>query len=402
VTDTSATVPRAQGARTRDDAIVAAAEIAARLPERWAETEALRRVPDATLADLRDAGLLRINQPARFGGVELGIEAAFDVCVALAGGDVAIAWAYALLASHEWIVGLFPASAQDDVWGDDPELLVASSFAPSQATVERVDDGWRLAGRWPWSSGSDHASWVMLGFRTPPEQPGAPGPVRWALVPCTDYRVDDDWHAIAVQGTGSNTVVVADAVVPDHRVIDPMLAVLGMAPGAEVNPTPLFRVPFTGLSIYLAGPVLGGARAASRHLADYISTKTHLWTGEVIGRQDPMLGHVGEVEARVSSAEAVLRAGARNLDATAGQPVDPVGALALVRDTAFAVRLCADAVDEAMRWSGASAVREGHRANKWWRDVRALSAHQGFNTDSAYVGWARAALGLPPLPGPFA
>ena len=155
------------------------------------------------------------------------------------------------------------------------------------------------------------------------------------------------------------------------------------------------------IALYLAAPILGGARAASRRFAEYISTKTLIYTGQEIGKQDAMLVHVGEIEARVSAAETILRAAARQLDASAGQPVDPVAALAMGRDCTFAVRLCVEAVDEVMRWSGASAVFEGHQANKWWRDVRALSAHQGFNADTAYGNWGRIALGLPPAPGPF-
>jgi 3-hydroxy-9,10-secoandrosta-1,3,5(10)-triene-9,17-dione monooxygenase len=387
---------------TRDAAIAHAARIAATLPERWAETEQLRRVPDRTIADLRDAGLLRINQPARFGGAELGLETILDVGATLGEGDVSVGWTYVILASHQWIIGLFPDEAQHDVWDADDTRLMSSAFAPSSAQVERVDGGYRLrVGRWPWSSGSDHAQWAMLGFRVPAEEPGGPTPVRWALVPRSDYEVLDDWRTTAVQGTGSNTLAVTDAIVPDHRVLDPFLAVAGMAPGAEVNPSPIFRLPFTCLAFYLAAPILGGTRAAARHFTEYIGTKTLLYTGQKMAEQEPMLVHIGEVAARASAAETLLRNAVRDLDASAGAPADPVVALGQGRDCAFAVRLCVEAVDEAMRWSGASAVFEGHPANKRWRDVRALSSHQGFNSDTAFGNWGRIALGLPPAPGIF-
>ena len=387
---------------SRDEALERAALIAERLPSRWTETEQLRRVPDSTMSELRSSGLLRVNQPARFGGAELGVEAVLDLGATLAEGDVSVGWAYAILVSHEWIIGLFPDAAQQDVWADDPTILMSSSFAPSKATVTRVDGGWRLQdGVWPFSSGSDHGQWAMLGFRIPPEVDGGPSAVRWGLVPRGDYRVGDDWRTIGAQGTGSNALHVEDLIVPDHRTLDPMLALMGCAPGAEVNPSPLFRRSFNSLALYLASPILGGARAAVKQFATYMESKRLIYTGERVGTEGAMLVHLGEVAAMVSVAETVLRGAARSLDDPAAPPPDPATAMALGRDCTFAVRLCNDTVDETMRWSGGSAIYEGHQANKWWRDVRALAAHQGFNTDTAYGNWGRLLMGLPPLAGPF-
>ncbi len=354
------------------------------------------------MAELKAAGLMRVNQPARFGGDELGVEAVVDIASTLAEGDVSVGWAYTILVSHNWIVGLFPDQAQRDVWGTDPTRLASSSFAPSRATVERVDGGYRLRdGLWPWSSGSDFGSWAMVGFRAgPPNEAGLP-PVRWGLIERGQYDVRSDWRTISAQGTGSNSLQVDDAVIPDHRIIDPLLAMIGQTPGAEVNPSPLFRLSFSNLALYLAAPILGGARAAVKSFAAYMETKKLIYTGQRVGTEGAMLVHMGEVAAKVSVAETVLRAAARAQDESGGEPVDPGVTLAMARDATFAVRLCADTVDDTMRWSGASAIFEDHHANKWWRDVRALAAHQGFNTDTAYGNWGRMTMGLPLLPGPF-
>ena len=387
--------------RSAPAAVELAREIAARLPDRWEETERLRRVPDATMAELHASGLLRLNQPARFGGPELGVEAVLDVGSTLAEGDVSVGWAYVILASHEWIIGLFPDQAQHDIWDDDPTVLMSSSFAPSKATVERVDGGWVLTdGIWPFSSGSDHAQWAMVGFRTPASD-DTPSAVRWGLVPRADYTVGTDWRTIGAQGTGSNSLSIARAVVPDHRILDPMLALMGMAPGADVNTSPLFRRSFNSLAVYLAAPILGGARAAVKHFTTYMESKRLIYTGERVGTEGAMLVHLGEVAAMASVAETVLRATARHIDDPEAGPPDPSTAMALGRDCTFAVKLCADVVDETMRRSGGSALYEGHQANKWWRDVRGLAAHQGFNTDTAYGNWGRLMMGLPPSAGPF-
>ena len=132
-----------------------------------------------------------------------------------------------------------------------------------------------------------------------------------------------------------------------------------------------------------------------------MQSKRLIYTGERVGTEGAMLVHLGEVAAMTSAAEAVLRAAARQIDDPAAGPPDPAAALAVGRDCTFAVKLCADAVDETMRRSGGSALFEGHQANKFWRDVRGLSAHQGFNTDTAYGNWGRLVMGLPPMAGPF-
>jgi 3-hydroxy-9,10-secoandrosta-1,3,5(10)-triene-9,17-dione monooxygenase len=138
-----------------------------------------------------------------------------------------------------------------------------------------------------------------------------------------------------------------------------------------------------------------------KHFTTYMESKRLIYTGERIGTEGAMLVHLGEVAAMASVAETVLRTTARQIDdPDAGAP-DPSTAMALGRDCTFAVKLCADVVDETMRRSGGSALYEGHQANKWWRDVRGLAAHQGFNTDTAYGNWGRLMMGLPPSAGPF-
>ena len=90
---------------------------------------------------------------------------------------------------HNWQLALFPLEAQEEVWGDDDTVVISSSYAPT-GTVERVDGGYLLSGRWSFSSGCDHAGWAFLGGVVPRE-PGTPPPpdMRTFLVPLGDYRI---------------------------------------------------------------------------------------------------------------------------------------------------------------------------------------------------------------------
>ena len=152
---------------TRDEAIAGARELASRLPERRAEIDALRRVPDATMEEFVASGLMRLNQSKRWGGAELGTEAIVEVIAEVAKGDTSAGWVFGLLASHYWLICLFPPEVQEEIWGEDPNVMISSSFAPSEGGGERVEGGYRIRGRWPCSSGSNHCTWAMVGIVAP-------------------------------------------------------------------------------------------------------------------------------------------------------------------------------------------------------------------------------------------
>src|ERR1700757_497692 len=132
------------------------------LRDRAARTEELRRLPPETERDLNEAGLFRIVQPKRVGGSELDYVSLVDCAELLGKGDSSVAWNFANLASHHWMLGLFDRRAQDLVWGKDHNVLIASSFISRAGRARKVDGGYRLRGSWPFSSGAASSEWNML------------------------------------------------------------------------------------------------------------------------------------------------------------------------------------------------------------------------------------------------
>ena len=124
-----------------------------RLRDRASKTEELRRLPPETERDLHDAGLFRIVQPKRVGGSELDYVALIDCADALGQADASVAWNFANLASHHWMLGMFDRQAQDAVWDKDANALIASSFIFPAGRARKVDGGYVLNGHWPFSSG---------------------------------------------------------------------------------------------------------------------------------------------------------------------------------------------------------------------------------------------------------
>ncbi|NCF18503.1 MAG: flavin-dependent monooxygenase, partial [Haliea sp.] len=248
----------------------------------------LRRVPQENIDALQDAGFFLALQPARYGGYELNPQDFFRMQCAIAEGCMSTAWASGIIAVHAFQIALMDARAQEDVWGEDIHTRVSSSYAPL-GKVEPVEGGFRLSGRWGWSSGCDHCSWVLLGAIVPGEG------FRTFLLPNSDYEILDTWQSMGLQGTGSNDIVVEGAFVPDYRTHKQSDGFSGTNPGIEVNGAPLYRLPWAQTFIRVVStPAIGAAREGLRLYKNTVVSKA---SGDVT----KLAGDVSTLE-RVASA----------------------------------------------------------------------------------------------------
>lgn len=217
--------------------------LAARAPK----ADELRRVPDETIVDFREAGFFRMLQPTRWGGLEVEPTTFFEVQRTIATACPSSAWVLGVVAVHAWQLALFPLQAQEDVWGEDSGTLLSSSYAPTGKVV-RAEGGYRINGRWSFSSGCNHCQWVFLGGFVPPETEGKPPEMRTFLLPRSDYTIDDNWHVAGLKGTGSKDIVVENAFVPEHRTHKLIDGYKRQSPGNAVNQAPLYKLPFGQIS----------------------------------------------------------------------------------------------------------------------------------------------------------
>lgn len=189
---------------TRKELLRRATDMVPVLNERAAHTEELRRIPNETVQDILSSGLYRIGVPHRFGGLDVAYGLILEAGAELGRGCGSTAWCYSLWSAHAWLVGHWPLEAQEEVFGDGPDVLCSSSLNPGNYTLEPVTGGFRLSGQWEFSSGCDAAAWTMLGVD------GADGRV-WVLVPRSDYEIIDTWFVSGLRGTGSKDISVKDA-----------------------------------------------------------------------------------------------------------------------------------------------------------------------------------------------
>ena len=230
------------------------------LRERAGRTEELRRVPDETIEDLRNSGLFRILQPRRVGGSELEFRAIVELVSVIGRGDGSTAWVLANLAAHHWLLGMWPQRAQDEVWGQSPDNLIGSALIFPRGRARPADGGYRVTGRWPFSSGVDAASWLLVGAIVQDEETGGTEP-RIFLLPARDFSIIDTWHVIGLGGTGSKDVAVEDMFVPGYRTVAVGQITGGPNPGSAVNPAVLYQLPAVSLFAFcIAGVSLGIAQ----------------------------------------------------------------------------------------------------------------------------------------------
>jgi 3-hydroxy-9,10-secoandrosta-1,3,5(10)-triene-9,17-dione monooxygenase len=234
--DSKAVTPTAAEIVARTRALIPA------LIERAPQGERARRIPDETIADMQAAGLFRVLQPRRWDGYEMDIHTYFDVQMALGEGDMSVAWVYGVVGVHPWAMGILDQRAAEDVWRNDTSTLICSSLMPV-GIAEPVSGGFRLKGRWKYSSGCEHCSWALLGG-SEPSTPGGPVDRRLFLLPRSDYEIVDTWHVSGLRSTGSHDIVVKDAFVPDYRTQKYSDNFRGYGAGLAVNTARVYRLPF--------------------------------------------------------------------------------------------------------------------------------------------------------------
>ncbi|OJF12690.1 3-hydroxy-9,10-secoandrosta-1,3,5(10)-triene-9,17-dione monooxygenase oxygenase subunit [Couchioplanes caeruleus] len=368
------------------------------LRERAQETEDRRALSAETVKALAETGFFRLLQPARFGGYEAHPLTFLRGVRELAAACGSTGWVASVIGVHNWQLALFPAPAQQDVWGDDPGTRMSSSYAPT-GTIRAVDGGYRVNGRWSFSSGCDHADWALLGGIIPPGDDGSPADFRTFLLPATDYVIEDVWHTVGLRGTGSNDIVVTDAFVPAYRSLSFNDTARCACPGQEVNTAPLYRIPYASIFSYaITTPIIGMATGAYDAHVDYLRERVRAAYAGVRAAEDPYSQvRVAIAAADLDAAWLALEADLSELMelATAGEKLPMRLRLRTRRDQVRGTELAIGAVDRLFENSGGRALATGTPIQRFWRDAHAGRVHAINDPERALSLFGRGEFGLP-------
>jgi 3-hydroxy-9,10-secoandrosta-1,3,5(10)-triene-9,17-dione monooxygenase len=389
------------GIPTREQLLDRARKLAPVLKERAAEAEAARNLQAETIQDFQEAGFFRVLQPRRWGGYEMEPSDFFDIQMALAEGDMSAAWVYGVVGCHPYELALFHDQAQADVWGEDDSVLVSSSYQPV-GKVERIDGGFRLSGRWGFSSGSLHCQWVLLGALIPPAAEGQPPEMRTFLVPRTDYVIEDTWDVFGLKATGSNDIVVDGAFVPDYRTHKATDGFLCANPGQLENDGPLYRLPWAQVfTRSVSTAALGATRGALSAFIEIAKSRVSTNTGKA-SKADPLaMAAAAKAAAQVDEMVTTLH---RNFATLLGyaQLAEPMPAdlrLFYRYQSTTVVRRCADLVNEMMPLLGGRAIYNHSPIVRYWLDLNAGRAHVANDPSFAAPDLFMNLMGEEPTPG---
>jgi 3-hydroxy-9,10-secoandrosta-1,3,5(10)-triene-9,17-dione monooxygenase len=368
------------------------------LRDRASRTEELRRLPPETERDLHDAGLFRIVQPKRVGGSEFDYVALVDCADVIGRADASVAWNFANLASHHWMLGMFDKRAQDLVWNKDVNALIASSFIFSSGRARKVDGGYVLHGSWPFSSGVDSSEWNMLASVVSSDDEADGIEYRIFLLNKSDYKILDTWNATGLRGTGSNDVEVKDAFVAEPMTLAVSDLDGGPTPGSAVNPNALYALPVFSLFPYvLSGVALGNAQACLDDYVDIARHRASTYNRAKIGDLQSTQIKIAEASAKIDAARLIMRSTCIEAmaDARRGHVPDIAAKTKSRRDGAYSVNLCTEAVSLLFSASGARGLFTTGALQRQFRDAHAINSHIAFNFDAAGTNYGRVALGLP-------
>lgn len=365
--------------------------------------ESGRKVPTENIEALRDAGFFKALQPAAYGGTPMGAEEYVPAVIAIAGSCASTAWASGLLAQHSHMLALMSPELQDEVWGTNPNALVSSSVAAINGCTEVAGGGVEISGRWGWSSGCDHASWAILGFKRASELLGGMEIPHFAVVPMTDLTIIDDWHVSALCGTGSKTLELNDVYVPEHRIESIIALSSGGTKGFGHHPG-IFHAPFSPwFSLGFSAVSLGVSLRFLELYKEKVKTRTRAYTGAAEINSVPAMLRVAESHHQLSAVRATLEKDWNSMTqhALSSQLPNDDTAIHWRANQSYATKLGIEALDRLWQASGGTAFFNDNEMQRLWRDSKMTGSHAYSDYDMARQRHGRHLLGLAPDFGVF-
>ncbi|WP_211882185.1 GTP cyclohydrolase II RibA [Pseudarthrobacter albicanus] len=381
----AAAVPTPEDLLARVDALIPG------LRERAEETERLRRIPESTMEELKEAGVFHLLSPKAVGGFGMGLETYAQVVRRLARGCPSTAWSAGHLIEHVWMLARWPREVQDEVFAGGPAPLAAATGAPVGA-AEKVPGGFSISGRWSFASGVMHSEWALLAVQHENVR-------LQCLVPMSDVELLDVWHTAGLRGTGSNDIRAEKLFVPEYRTLD--WALLGAAdnPGSRIHRDPIIHTPMaTFLNMVAPAATLGAAEHAVELFRERMMVRKVKHTVENRQADSPLAqarfsqayGLVATARLHWEEAVRVLSAAFKCQPFTLTDEERARYRLSL----ALSGEASAEAVRLIMTGSGGSVHRLSHPLQRIQRDVNVLLNHASLTMDPILEQAGRGLLGL--------
>ncbi|MET8051594.1 acyl-CoA dehydrogenase family protein [Streptosporangium sp. NPDC005286] len=376
-------------------------EIAGRLAAVADETERLGKLSDESVKLIREAGVMRLLQPADFGGYAAHPRDFAEAVMAVAKACGSTGWVCGVGGVHPWEMALCDRRLQEEVWGSDPNTWIASPYMPSGVATP-TDGGYILRGHWQFSSGTDHCDWIFLGalLGDAEGKPAQPMKGLHVVLPRSDYTiVEDSWDVIGLRGTGSKDVIVDGAFIPAYRTIDAAEVAEGELAAERAGRTEtVYRLPFWSMfPLGITSAVIGICEGALATHLDYQRDRVTASGTKV--KDDPYtLYAISEAASEIEAARLQLLDGISRLYdlADSGKPITFADRALVRRNQVRCAWRAVSAVDEIFARSGGNAVRRNNPMQRFWRDAHVGLQHAIHIPGNTYHATALTQMGVEP------
>ena len=382
---------------SHDEVVARAREVAHRVARHELESDAQRKLHPESMAALRQTGLFKVIQPRRIGGYELGLPTLHAVALELGAGCTSTAWVYMVVSAHTFVLGMYPEETQDEIAADDPDTVIPGTLA-SMGKAVPVEGGFRVSGQWPFASGCDHSRWGLFCAKQTDSQPGDPKHVH-VMVPASDYRIEDTWHVMGLQGTGSKDVVLDDVFVPSHRAMPTGELFAAESPHATHQTTFVYQVPvLPALTYLLTSPTLAIARRIYDAHVERTAGRRDRYDGSSKAAKPTTQLRVAESWAELQCAEGLVGQLGERIGSLvdSGTRFDDATRVEVKWRAAYAIRLCCRAADRLFEAAGANTVYYREPIQRLVACLHTAAHHAAADYDNNAASFGSMALGRGP------
>jgi alkylation response protein AidB-like acyl-CoA dehydrogenase len=356
---------------------------------RLGEFDRQRHISRDVIDAFKAHGVYRALVPKRFGGLECSPAAFCEMIERISHADGSAGWVASFGMSPVYLAAL-PLETIAEIYGNSPDTVFAGGIFPPQP-AETVPGGFKVNGRWKYSSGSMGADIVGVGIA--PRNGDKLDLPRLAVLPRSQARIEETWDTVGLLGTGSHDLLVEDVVVGEQWTF-----VRGGKPNLD---EPFFRYPSLSFATQVLSVVgLGIARAALDELSGMASGRISVTGAPALADRPLAQVDVAKAEAALRSAraffyESIEQAWAHVL---AGDPV-PIEVTNLLRlSSTHAARVAAEVARSAQMLSGMTGIYNESPLARCVNDAQVVTQH-AFMGDVTYQNAGAMFFGKQPLPG---
>lgn len=364
------------------------------------KAEKLGKLTDRTVEIMQEAQCMRMFQPTEYGGLEARPREFAEAVMELAALDPAAGWVMGVVGVHPWQLAYNDKRVQDEVWGEDSSIWMASPYMPGGLAIP-VEGGYKFSGKWGFSSGTDHCKWVFLGGMMGDADGNMvmPPTMVHVIIPRSEYEiVEDSWDVLGLRGTGSKDLVIKDTFIPEYRLMTWDDVIEGVGQEKSGRTETLYQMPWSnmfplGISAATVGICEGLLKLAQDYQRDRINAQ-----GTAV-KDDPYTMFLfGDAAADIRAARAELLANSDTFWEMTERGEKPdfaqraEGRATQVAAAWRAVR----AANEIFARCGGMALRMDQPMQRYFRDAQAGLHHAIHSPGTVYHAAALSALGADP------